>query len=129
VTVSCAIPEHLHVAIEANSRDDTSSVTERDDDGSCNSLLQRPSTVVGSPRYDDGNERVDSSSGQKETSVLNVGVLADQQEQESDQSQTGESNGNDTPLLESVRHVSGDNGGESSNDVWRHGHLVIDRTT
>jgi len=106
-----------------DSRDDSSSVTKRDDDRGGNSLLQGTSTVVGSPRNDDGDKRVDTGGGQEETSVLDVGVLASQQEQESDHTQRGEGNGNDTTLLETVGRPSGNDSGESGNNVGRNRHL------
>jgi hypothetical protein len=101
----------------------SSSVSETDDDGGGDRFLQRTSTVVGSPRDNDGNERVNTGRGEEETSVLNVRVLREQQKQEPDHSHRGERDGDNTSLSKTVGRVTSEDGGESSNDVRGDGHL------
>lgn len=68
-------------------RDTTSSITERDNDGCTDTLLQGSPNVVGAPGDDEGDEGVDTSSGQKETSVLDLSVGRDQKEKETETAQ------------------------------------------
>lgn len=107
-------------------RDATTGVTERDDDGGSNTLLERTTAVVGTPRHDDGNERVHAGSGKEETDVVDGGNVGGEKHHVADTSDTGTDHGDDTSPLESIRHVTSTNGRDGSENVrWNREELGV----
>ena len=79
--------------------DDTTAVTDRDNDGSGDRLLERTTRVVVTPGSDDGDEGVDTGGGEEETKV--VDVLGDTSEEENvaDGADGGAKDDEETTLL------------------------------
>jgi hypothetical protein len=98
-------------------RDDTTGVTDRDDDGGGDTFLEGSTDIVGSPRDDDGNEGVHAGCGEEETDVVDSGNFGDDQEHVSNSTDEGEGHDNDTSLFNLVGPVSSANGGDGSEDV------------
>lgn len=61
-------------------RDDTAEVSDRDDNGSRDTLLERAAAVVRAPGDNDGNERVDAHGGKEESEVVDaVGDISEEE--------------------------------------------------
>lgn len=105
-------------------RDDTTGVTDRDDDSCSDTLFEGTTTVVGSPRNDDGNERVDTGSSKEKTGEIDTVLLVGDEHDETNQTQRGETDDDYSSLLNSVRPVSSTDGGEGSENVRRDRHQL-----
>lgn len=103
--------------------DDTTSVTDGDDDSGGDTLLERTTTVVGPPGDNHRNKRVDTGSCQEHADVVDSGNLGDNQKEESKGADGSEKHGDDPTLLESIRHVTSDDGRKGGQNVGRGRHL------
>ena len=62
----------------------TTCITDRDDDRSCDTLLERTTRVVGAKRNDQWDEGVSSSCGEEESDILDTGSSSADEEDESE---------------------------------------------
>lgn len=82
--------------------DDTAGVTDGDDDSGSNTLLERATTVVRTPRDDDRDKRVDTGSSQEHADVVDPGNLGSNQESEAEGADGGKDHRDDASLLETI---------------------------
>lgn len=106
-------------------RDTATGVTDRNDDGGSDTLLQRSTDIVGSPRDDDGDKRVHARSGQEESDIVDGGHASDQKHQVAETTNSGEDHDDDTSFLDLVGPPSSTDSGDGSEDVWRDRKLYI----
>ena len=103
--------------------DNTTSVTDGNNDGGSDTLLERAAAVVGSPGNDDGNKWVDTSGGEEHARVVDSGDLGDCEHDETESADGRKDYGNNASLLQTVRHETGSNCGDGGQDIRRSRHL------